>query len=72
MLEIGKTYKDGWGKKYVVVGKSSSNPKHWVTTDPDGVYRAWDGRKCIFHAIQRVWRCPVSPSQWDLDVKSGS
>lgn len=71
MLEVGKTYKDGWGKRYMVVAQSATNPEHWVVTDPEGMFRASDGRKCIFHPVRRMWRCPDSASQWDLDLRSG-
>lgn len=71
MLTIGKTYTDGFGKKYKIVGISATNPEYWVTSDPEGMFRVSDGRKCIWHPVRRVWRCPDLPSTWDLDPKSG-
>lgn len=72
MLEIGKTYKDGWGKSFLVVGVSATNPDYWVVTDPSGMYRATDGRKCIYDPRRGLWRCPDGESRWDLNVNSGT
>jgi hypothetical protein len=71
-LSVGRTYTDGWGKKRLVTGISATNPEYWVVTDPQGMFRVTDGRKCIFYPQTKTWRCPDRASRWDLDVNSGS
>lgn len=70
-LEVRKTYTDGFGRKHAIVSISNVNPAEWVIADGGAVFRACDGRKCVWDSIERKWRCPEKASRWDLKVDSG-
>lgn len=74
-LEIGKTYTDGWGKRWKIMGISLQNPDWFVTADPQeagavnsAMFRKTDGRKCTWNRATGIWRCDGPATNWDLVI----
>lgn len=74
MLEIGKTYTDGWGVSHTVGGITKVNPD-WVWTIQGNWYRKSDGRRVGYVLSDptkpdgpRRHVPAAKPSNWDLKV----
>lgn len=74
VIEIGKTYKDGWGAEHRVAGLVASNPE-WVWTIGGFWFRKSDGRKIAYTLVDSSKpdgirrHAPASrATHWDLVI----
>lgn len=74
MLEIGKTYVDGWGAERRVMGPTRVSPD-WVWTLQGDWYRQSDGRKIGYVLMDKTkpdgprrHEPMAKPSMWDLKI----
>lgn len=77
MIEIGKSYTDGWGKSHQVGGLTAVNPD-WVWTVQGNWYRKSDGRYISYRLIDpskpdstRRHAPSAIATNWDLVVPKG-
>jgi hypothetical protein len=71
MLEIGKSYRDGWGSIFVISGLITDYPE-WVWSIQGAWFRKSDGRYINFSRLKNSHFANPKRTHWDLHACKNS